>query len=281
MASELCAVERDEAGRLPLAGRRIVVTRAREQAAELADAIRARGGEALVFPSIRIIEPERPELLRAAANRLPEYDWVVFTSINGVHSFWAALEDGGGGAHSFRGIRVAAVGPATAAALGHRGVATDLIPRRYVGEGLLQAMLERGLAAPGSPAGTRVLLPVARDARSVLERGLRAAGAQVDRVEAYRTVPDFEGGRELREQLATGMIDAITFTSPSTVTSFVAAVGRDVEGCVVATIGPITAAAARQEGVAVAVEARVYTVEGLLTALSDHFGRERGSADGV
>lgn len=268
-------------GRLPLRGLRIVVTRPREQAGELADAIRARGGEALVFPSIRIDEPEDPERLRLAAAWLPEYDWVVFTSINGVHRFWAALEEVGGGTHSFSGIRVAAVGPVTAAALERRGIATDLIPRQYVGEALLRAIRDRGGLEDGSAVGVRVLLPVARDARTILERGLREAGAQVDRVEAYRTVPDLEGGRELRGELAAGVVDAITFTSPSTVKSFVAAVGREVADAAVAVIGPITAAAARQEGLVVAVEAQVYTVDGLLAALSEHFARERGQADGV
>lgn len=261
----------------PLFGRRVVVTRARAQAADLVVALEDLGAEVDQFPMIRIVPPADPAPLRRAVEGLGGYDWIVFTSVNGVERFWEALEGEGLDARALGGVRVACVGPATAAALELRGVRADVVPTTAVGEAVVGAME----AAGASLVGARVLLPLAAGARDVVERGLAAVGARADRVEAYRTVPDATGAERLREKLDASEVDVITFTSPSAVETFVASVGRDTGRAVIAVIGPVTAEAARKHGLPVDVEAAEHTTAGLVAALARHFGREPGWVGGV
>jgi uroporphyrinogen-III synthase len=189
--------------------------------------------------------------------RLGTYDWVVVTSPNGAARVGAALDGAGLDARAFAGARVAAIGPATAAALRTIGVRADLVPERFVAESLLDAM------AAGSGPG-RALLARAEVARDVLPHGLRDRGWEVDVVDAYRTVP---ATLTDEQRAAIQHADVITFTSSSTVDRFVEAVGAGAVPAVVACIGPVTAASARVHGLSVAVEADVHTVGGLVDAL--------------
>jgi uroporphyrinogen III methyltransferase / synthase len=241
----------------PLLGLRVVVTRPADQAAPLAARLREEGAEPVLAPVIETVDPaDGGAALADAVGRLASYDWVVVTSANGARRLLAALHD----ARDLGGVAVAAIGPGTAAVLREGNVEADLVPERFVAEGLLEAF-------PDPPeGGGRVLLPRAEVARDALPEGLRARGWEVDVVAAYRTltvpVPD--------EVLDAGA-DAITFTSSSTVTRWLEAAGPEGVPPLVACIGPVTAATAREHGLDVAVEAAEHTVEGLVAALVDHY----------
>ncbi len=244
----------------PLFGRRIVVTRAQPQATEFAAALRRRGAEPIEMPVIAFEPPKDLDRLTRAAVEVASYDWVVLTSPNGVSRFFEHLHD----ARSLGGVRVAAIGPGTAAALADRNVVADLVPEQYVAESLLEALSDE--VGPDGPG--RVLIPRAESARDVLPDGLAAAGWDVDVVPAYRTVaPDPAPD-------ATALLsdaEVITFTSSSTVINFTDTYGTDAVPEVVATIGPITSATVRSLGLEVTVEATEHTVDGLIAALEDFF----------
>ncbi len=252
----------------PLAGRRIVVTRARAQADELAGALAALGAEVIAAPVIRI-EP-LPDLtpLRAALADLARYSWIVFTSRNTVDVVCDQLAGWGLTAAALAARPVAAIGPATAEALSQRGIPPALVPPKFVAESVVEA-----LAARGSLAGARVLLPRAEQARDALPDGLRALGAVVDVIPVYRTVAAAGNGADLAAQLLAGRVDAVTFTSSSTVQHFVELVGREAAASryAAAVIGPVTAATARELGLPVAIEAAEYTAPGLVQAIVRHF----------
>ena len=239
----------------PLFGRRIVVTRAREQASELAGRLRDLGAETIEVPTITIEGPaDGGAALRAAAGRLGGYDWVVLTSANAVERLLAEVSD----ARAFGPARLAAVGATTAAALARRGLVADLVPDRFVAEALLEVF-------PLGPG--RVLLPRAAAARDVLPEGLADKGWAVDVVEAYRTVPAQPSDAVLE---AAATADAVTFASSSAVTNFLA-VARAVPP-VVACIGPITARTAEEAGLKVDVVAEESTVGSLVDALARRIG---------
>lgn len=253
----------------PLAGRHVVVTRARAQAGALAAALEAAGARVSVAPAIRV-EPV-PDLapLHAALRSLERYRWVLFASRNAVEiTFDAARALGPGGAAWAR-VRTGAVGPATAAALRERGIEPAVVAERRVAEGLVEAV-----TAEEPLAGARVLVPQAADARPALAEGLRSAGAAVDAIPVYRTVAA-EGGdaAALAGELLAGRVDAVTFTSSSTVRHFVELVGERVVTApiVVAALGPITADAARDAGFADIVVADDATVPALVAALARRF----------
>lgn len=245
--------------RRPLFGRRVVVTRTREQASQLAVALRDAGAEPVEVPVISIEAPaDGGAGLARAVEDLGSYDWVVCTSPNGAQRLLAAVDEAGYDARRFGAARVAAIGPGTAAALAAGGVQADLLPERFVAESLLDAL-------PAPPeGGGRLLLARAEVARDVLPDGLRERGWEVDVVDAYRTVPAVPGEHALAV-LATA--DVVTFTSSSTVERFLEAFGADAVPPVVACIGPVTADTARAAGLDVAVEAEVHTVQGLVDAL--------------
>lgn len=246
----------------PLFGKRVVVTRARDQASALVKALEWAGASTVELAAIEITEPvDGGAGLRAAAASVADYDWVVLTSVNGATRFLDELRD----ARALAGVSVAAIGPGTAGALAARSIAADLMPEEYVAESLLAAF-------PAPPAGRagRVLLPRAAVARDVLPEGLRAAGWQVDVVEAYRTVTAAPTPAE-REAAATA--DVITFTASSTVERYLEIKGDDPVPPLVACIGPITADTARAHGLHVDVVAAEHTIPGLVAALSAHFTR--------
>ncbi|MHB9053989.1 MAG: uroporphyrinogen-III C-methyltransferase [Thermoleophilia bacterium] len=270
----------------PLFGKRVAVTRSRSQASGLVAALAAAGAVPVEFPTIKVTAPEDDyEALDAAiaamrgggraveeasaaaagGNGGPAYDWIVFTSVNGVEQFFGRL-DLDGDVRDLKGIKLGAIGPATAAALARRGLRIDFVPAEYRAEAMLEGLLKQGAA------GARVLIPRAREAREVLPEKLAEAGARVEVVNAYETVLDDAGSQEMREMLSSGEIDIITFTSSSTVKNFVKLLeGFDFQALpgsvTIACIGPVTAETARDLGLRVDLVAAEYTIPGLVKAL--------------
>src|SRR5436309_8629797 len=253
-----------------LKGRRIVVTRAREQAGDLVRALQDHGAEAVIAPVIRIQPLDNLGALRAALTGLSAYRWVVFTSQNAVQIVFDRLVAWGLTPRVFSPTAVAAIGTATADALTVRGVVPAVIPAEFVAEALAEALIQRGALG-----GARVLIPSAEDAREALAAGLRRHGATVENIAVYRTVPVQADLSGLAKDINRGRIDAVTFTSSSTVRSFVALVGRPTATSgrfVAATIGPITADTARELGIREIIEAEPHTVPGLVESLARRFG---------
>jgi uroporphyrinogen-III synthase len=235
----------------PLHGRTIAVTRAAEQSRGLAAALRAAGAEVVEVPTIAVTDPDdRGAALRAAVDRVADYDWVVLTSVNGAQRFIDAA------GRLPAAVRLAAVGPGTADALRTRGVAVSLVPERFVAEGLLAVF-------PAPSGRARVLLAQAEAARPVLAEGLRDAGWRVDVVVAYRTIAASPPASLVA---AAGRADAITFTSASTVEHWLALAAPRTPANVVC-IGPVTAQAARRGGLAVTRVAEPHSVPGLVDAV--------------
>jgi len=249
--------------RRPLFGRRILVTRARAQASSLVADLTALGAEAIEAPSIRIERPEDPGPLAAAVRET--FDWIVFTSVNGVDAFFGALADAGRDLRALAGTRVASIGPATTDRLVAAGIRPDLQPETYTG-----AAVAETLGREADLGGATVLLPRADIAPRQLADALEARGAHVTEVVAYRTVPDTEGARSAAEDLEAGRVDWVTFTSSSTVRHFVDAVGVDAvraSGARVASIGPTTSGTLREAGLEPTVEASEHTIPGLVAAI--------------
>lgn len=252
----------------PLFGQHILVTRTRTQASGLAAQLRAMGAEAVELASIRIAPPEDWAPLDEAIASVAAYNWIVFTSVNGVRRFWERLTEAGLDARALNGVQVAAIGPATARELQAQGIRADLVPQSYVAEAVADAM--------GDVARQRVLLPGADIARPTLANLLRTGGAQVSTVTAYRTQRAEVDGQELGSLLA--RVTVATFTSSSTVRNLAAmaeeaglGLATALEGTTIACIGPITAQTAQELSLPVHVMAKAYTVEGLIEALVDHF----------
>ena len=259
--------------RQPLFGKRVLVTRATEQASETAALLRDYGAEPLVVPTIALYPPrDSGPLDRALADlRRGAYGWVAFTSANGVERTWASLVASGADARAFGGVRLAAIGPATGRALARYGLRADVVAKEFRGEGLADELL-RALA--GGAAAARVLLPRAAKARDVLPEALRAAGCVVDVVAAYETrPPPGEAVVALRTELEAHRVDAVTFTSSSTVEHLCDLLGADAAPLLsiprVACIGPVTAETARSLGLRVDVTAPEFTVPGLIRALAE------------
>jgi uroporphyrinogen-III synthase len=263
---------------LPLAGRRIVVTRAVEQSSSLIIRLRALGATPIECPAISIAPLHEFTRLDAAISRLETYDWVVFTSVNGVMAFTSRMEALGKQKGDLCARKLAAIGPATRAALIEAGCQPDFMPNSYVAESIVEQI--------GDVTGCRVLLPRADIAREMLAGGLRQKGASVDEVDAYRTVSG-EGPLALKSLLQASAVDAVTFTSSSTVRYTLrglAEAGLDetqalelLNGATIVCIGPITAQTANECGLKIAAVADEYTTDGLIEALVRVFatGNER------
>jgi uroporphyrinogen III methyltransferase / synthase len=243
----------------PLFGRTVVVTRPESQASVLAEQLREAGAEVVVLPVIEIEDAaDGGTALAEALATVQSYDWLVVTSANGARRVLDGLPD----ARALGGVAVAAIGPGTAAALADGNIRADLVPERFVAEGLLEAF-------PDGPG--RVLLARAAVARDTLPDGLRAKGWEVDVVEAYRTIPAVPSPATLE---AAAVAEVVTFTSSSTVTRFLEVAGPDRVPPLVACIGPITAATAKEAGLTVDVEADEHSVPGLVAALVSHLAGE-------
>ncbi|WP_276818820.1 uroporphyrinogen-III C-methyltransferase [Mailhella massiliensis] len=256
----------------PLFGRTVVVTRAREQASESAALFARKGAHVIQFPTITI-SPLRDygELDEAVAN-LSRYGWLVFTSVNGVRFFRERLHALKLDARALHGVKVAAIGPATAKAVEAMGVYADLVPSSYVAEGVAEAMLKLGMK------GQRVLLPRAREAREVLPEALRAAGAEVDVITAYENVPSEENREEVMKALEEGRLDCVTFGSSSTVRNFLASIPMETlqkhPEVRFAAIGPVTAKTMHEMGMNVDIQPEQFTIPALVDAVCAAFARQ-------
>lgn len=258
---------------LPLAGRTIAVTRASGQSESLTGRLSALGAAVVECPAIAIAPLSDYSQLDKAIRLLGSYDWVIFTSANGVRAFMSRLHESGLPAAVLRSKRLGAIGPATAAALEDEGCPPTFVPHTYIAEAIVEQI--------GDVRGASVLLPRADIARKALADGLRQKGAQVDEVTAYRTVPG-EGSARLAELLREGKVDAVTFTSSSTVRYTVeslAATSKDEQEVIdllnttkIVCIGPITEGTALEYGLRVAKVASEYTSDGLVSALVELFG---------
>ena len=252
----------------PLFGKRVMVTRSRSQASVLSHMLADAGALPVELPTIQTAPPEDYSTLDGAVHSLSSYDWVVLTSANGVDALFGRMAALGLDSRALGGVKVCAIGPATAQALARFGIRADLIPSQYVAESIVTEMAAMGME------GARVLLARADAGRAALPEGLSRLGAAVDDVAAYRTVMP-EGSRQRAvDLLSEGTLDLVTFTSSSTVTNLLALLDGDtslVRDVPAACIGPITAGTARERGLRVEVEAREYTVPGLVQAIVEHY----------
>ena len=251
----------------PLFGRRVLVTRTRIQASSLSQLLLERGAMPVELPTIEIQKPNVTDSLDAPLRQLEKFDWVVFTSANAVEIVFERLDALGMDARAFSGCKVAVIGPATAERLRHRGIVADLIPESYVSESLVKAFRAKNMR------NARVLLPRADIARDALSDGLEALGANVDEVTAYRTVAPADTADKARDIVSKG-VDVATFTSSSTVRNLSRAMNGELDmlsQATIACIGPITADAAREVGLAPDIVSSEHTISGLVNALEAYF----------
>ena len=257
----------------PLAVKRIVVTRSARQGSALAELLRQAGAEPILLPTIEIVPPEHWAPLDLAIQSVGQYDGVIFTSVNGVEFFFGRARELGVTPQRRPGAWVCAIGPATARELERHGWTPDVIPEQYVAESLVEALSRQRIA------GQRILVPRAAVARDVIPVELAARGASVMLVEAYQTVrpPQSEAlAAQLFPALPDGdQPDAVLFTSSSTARNFADLLGEPyrerLHGVLLAAIGPVTSATLRELGLPVTVEAREYTISGLVEALREHW----------
>ena len=252
----------------PLFGKRVLVTRSRTQMSVLSEMLAEEGAEPIELPTIEFSDVDDYSHLDSAITLLHSYSWVIFTSANGVEAFFGRVKALRRDSRVFGGVKVAAIGPATAEALARHGIMADLVPDKYVSEAIVQRMESLGLK------GARVLLPRADIGRQELADGLARLGAQVEQVCVYRTVVPQDSRREALGLLGDGNIDMVTFTSSSTVRNLLDLLdgnGLLLQGVKVACIGPITAGTARELGLQVDIVAQEYTIPGLVRAMREHF----------
>jgi len=251
-------------GRRPLSGVRVLVGRARHQAGALSGELRKLGATVLEIPFIEIRKPRSFEPLDSALTSLLEYDWLILTSANGVEAMWERLAKLRI-KQNLKHLKIAAIGPATKKAIEQRGIKVDVVPKEYVAESVVRSLRWR-------VKGKRVLLVRAKVARDVIPRELRRAGARVDVVEAYETVVPQSSRTRLRKALKNPRRrpHVVTFTSSSTVRNFVALLGAaraNLAGIQLASIGPVTSTTLRELGLRVDVEAKEFTIPGLVEAI--------------
>ncbi|MBL4903024.1 MAG: uroporphyrinogen-III C-methyltransferase [Desulfocapsa sp.] len=259
----------------PLFGKRIVVTRTREQASELMAGLEENGGNCIEYSTIKIEPVDSYEVLDEELERLEEYHWILFTSLNGVKYFFERLYARGMDARSMKGPCVAAVGKATADLLLEYGVRADLLPDVFTGEGLAESLLDQGVQ------GRNVLIPRAEKAREILPETLRGAGAQVTVAPVYKNVAPVGKREQLREELESGKVDMVTFTSSSTVRNFLSMVDAENDSdlkrlmheVTIAAIGPITAKTVTDTGLTVDIQPETYTIPDMVYAIVDYYSK--------
>ncbi|NLV24411.1 MAG: uroporphyrinogen-III C-methyltransferase [Deltaproteobacteria bacterium] len=253
----------------PLHGKKVLVTRAPAQGRGLAELLEERGAETVLCPVIDILPPQDPAPMEAAIDSLAGFDYLLLTSANGVDSFCSFLRAGNRDARALAGLALVAVGPKTARSLEAYGLQADLVAADYRAEGVVELLRSRTMA------GKRILYPRGDRARQLIPHELESLGATVISPVAYRTVPLEENREEIRDLLCRREIDAVTFTSASTVEDLAGLVGEDaaelLDGVAIASIGPLTSAAVRRLGLTVVAEAAQSTMEGLVNALENHY----------
>lgn len=252
-----------------LRGKRILITRAREQSGNFATQLRKLGAGVIEFPTIKIVPPINWNKLDQAIDQLKSYDWIIFTSVNGVHFFWQRLQQKGKN-HLPSSLKICAIGPATANQLKKREISVHYVPKEYVAESILKGFEKMDLK------GKRILLARAKKARDILPKGLLKMGTEVDVVEAYRTIKPRGSGKRLRQLLRNEEIDVITFTSSSTVNHFAELLKKEhlkrlLKGIAIACIGPITAQTAKGLGMKVHIQPKKFTIPALTQAIADYF----------
>ena len=257
----------------PLLGKRIVVTRARQQASDLIGLLSVQGAECLEYPTIKIIPPKDPEPLKQAVKNLSAYDWIVFTSVNGVIYFFEQLFAAGKDVRALGRMQTAAIGPATAGRLLEFGLTSDIVPETYRAESVVEAFAKVKLK------GKKILLPRAAEARPILPQELRKMGATVDEIPAYETLKAVENTDDLVQKLEDNYIDLITFASSSTVKNFKALLPAKnftklIQGVTIASIGPITSNTAKELGFDVHITAESYTIPGLVEAILRYYQKD-------
>jgi uroporphyrinogen III methyltransferase/synthase len=257
----------------PLAEKKILITRAREQSAEFSDSLKTLGAEPIEFPTIEIVPPPHWEELDRAVDRIKSYNWIIFTSANGVKFFFQRLGERGFPLRLPASLKVCAIGPATASQLMDRGVRVDYTPKEFIAEAILKGFEKMAVQ------GKRILLARVRQARDVLPKGLKKLGAEVEVVEAYRTIRPKGGQRRLKQLLTEEKVDVITFTSSSTVNHFADLLkGSDLKttlkGIAIASIGPVTARTAKERGMKVHIQPSEYTIPALTQAIVKYFANK-------
>jgi uroporphyrinogen III methyltransferase/synthase len=254
----------------PLFGRRILVTRAREKAAEFADQLASYGADVVLFPTIKIIPPSDYADLDVAIRQIEQYDTLLFTSVNGVESFFHRLTFLGYDVRILKGISICAIGPKTRDAITRIGLLCDFIPSEFTAEGILEELDRRGIAEK------KFLLPRAMQAREVLPETIIKKGGQIDVVAAYQAIPPEES--EIKKTWCKGPIDMVTFASASTVRNFMKKVNPEVQEMLsksaVACIGPITAKAAQECGLRVDVVPQEYTFQALTESIVHYYRKK-------
>jgi len=256
----------------PLFGKGIVITRPEKQSEEFSSLLREEGAKVISFPTIKIVPPDRFDDLDQAIKNIERYEWIVFTSANGVKFFFDRFRELRGDIRNLKGIKICTIGPATASAIEKLGIKVDLIPDEYISESVVDAF--RGEKINGE----KVLLPRAEIARDVITQGLSKLGAHVDVVTAYRTVNSGKNKAEFDEMMDQNKVDVITFTSPSTIANFIDIIGNDTrlpEHVKIACIGPVTLDAARKAGLKVDVMQEPYVISGLVDAIIKAFENEK------
>jgi uroporphyrinogen III methyltransferase/synthase len=254
----------------PLFGKVVVVTRARGQASEFAYSLENLGAHCIQCPTIKITSPDNWKEVDASIAHLKEYDWIIFTSVNGVQYFLERLTAKGRDLRDLKGNKICAIGPATSESLEELGLKLDFVPKEYVAEAVVKGLKRRGIS------GKKILIPRAKVAREVLPEQLRTLRASVDVVTVYKTVKPRGVGKELKKLFEDKAIDLITFTSSSTVKNFVglfekARLKRWLDGVIIACIGPITRDTAEKLGIKVHIMPKEYTIPGLTQAIVNYF----------
>ena len=260
----------------PLVGRKILITRARDQAAVFSSSLRDLGAEVIELPTIEIVPPASWKGLDRAIDQITSYNWLIFTSVNGVNFFWQRWKE----RNKDRlppSLKICAIGPATAYQLMEKGIEVHTTPKEFVAEAILKGFEKSMLK------GKRILLARAKEARDILPEGLRKMGAQVDVVETYRTVKPKGGSKGLKQLLTKGKVDAITFTSSSTVNHFAELLKKEdlqnlLSGITIACIGPITARTAKNWKMRVQIQPKEYTIPALTQAIVQYFMRKTRSS---
>ena len=256
----------------PLFGKGIVITRPEKQADDLAQLLTREGANPLHFPTIKIVPPPDWRDLDAAIKNLEKYDWLIFSSANGVEFFFERLFAKNRDIRDLKGIKICCIGPATAKQVESKGIRVDLVPEKFISEGILKSFSGINLR------GKKILIARAAKARDVLPAGLKKSGAKVDVVTAYETINSGKKKDDLESLFKENKVDVITFTSSSTVNNFVKIIGRDFslpKGVKIACIGPVTAAAAKKAGFSIDIHQEEYTMDGLVQSLIDYFGRKQ------
>ncbi|HAR50169.1 MAG TPA: uroporphyrinogen-III C-methyltransferase [Smithella sp.] len=255
----------------PLFGKGVVITRPEKQADDLAKLLIKEGANPIHFPTIKIVPPPNWRELDATIKNLEDYDWLIFTSANGVAFFFERLLAKKKDIRDLKGVKICCIGPATAQQVESKGIRVDLVPKEFISEGILESFSGKNLK------GKKILIARAAEARDVLPEGLKKLGANVDVVTAYVTVSSGKKKSDLEELFKVNQVDVITFTSSSTVNNFIKIMGsgfklpKDVK---IACIGPVTAAAAKKAGFPVDIHQEEYTMDGLVGALKDYLGKK-------